>query len=85
VRNRLGLLVETYSYASFEDRIKANHWFLEEVVDYVVKNGDKVRQAVATADGESIVGRELAVRQRLVKGPALVQAVFAQTVTERNP
>ena len=85
VRNRLGLLVETYSYASFEDRIKANYWFLEEVVDYVVKNGDKVRQAVATADGESIVGRELAVRQRLVKGPALVQAVFAQTVTERNP
>jgi hypothetical protein len=85
VRNLLGILVETYSYASFEDRIKANYWFLEEVVDYAVKNGDAVRQAVATAEGESVIGKELAVRQQLVKGAAPVPIVFAQTVTERNP
>ncbi len=85
VRNRLGILVETYSYASFEDRIKANYWFLEEVLDYVVKNGESVRRAVATADGESVIGKELAVRQQLVKGAAPVPVVFAQTVSERNP
>lgn len=85
VRNRLGILVETYSYASFEDRIKANYWFLEEVLDYVVKNGESVRRAVATADGESVIGKELAVRQQLVKGAAPVPVVFAQTVAERNP
>lgn len=85
VRNRLGILVETYSYASFEDRIKANYWFLEEVLDYVVKSGESVRRAVATADGESVIGKELAVRQELVKGAAPVPVVFAQTVTERNP
>lgn len=85
VRNRLGILVETYSYASFEDRIKANYWFLEEVLDYVVKNGESVRRAVATADGESVIGKELAVRQELVKGAAPVPVVFAQTVAERNP
>ena len=85
VRNRLGILVETYSYASFEDRIKANYRFLEEVIDYVVKNGESVRQAVATADTESVVGKELAVRQQLVKGAAPVPIVFAETVSERNP
>ena len=85
VRNRLGILVETYSYASFEDRIKANYWFLEEVLDYVVKSGESVRRAVATADGESVIGKDLAVRQELVKGAAPVPVVFAQTVTERNP
>jgi hypothetical protein len=85
VRNILGILVETYSYASFEDRIKANYWFLEEVLDYVAKNGDSVRQAVETAKGESVIGKELAVRQQLVKGPAPVPIVFAQTVSERNP
>ncbi|HEY3384595.1 MAG TPA: M14 family metallopeptidase [Vicinamibacterales bacterium] len=85
VRNRLGILVETYSYASFEDRIKANYWFLEEVIDFVVKNGEVVRKAVATADGESIVGKQLAVREKLVKSPAPVQVVFADTLTERNP
>jgi hypothetical protein len=85
VRNILGILVETYSYASFEDRIKANYWFLEEVLDYVAKNGDSVRQAVETAKSESVIGNELAVRQQLVKGPAPVPIVFAQTVNERNP
>jgi len=68
VRNRLGILVETYSYASFEDRIKANYWFLEETLSYVVKNGEAVKKAVATADSESIVGKVLAVRQKLVQG-----------------
>ena len=53
VRNLLGILVETYSYASFEDRIKANYWFLEEVIDYVAKNGEPVRQAVDDGRGAS--------------------------------
>jgi hypothetical protein len=85
VRNKLGILVETYSYATFEDRIKANYWFLEEVIGFAVNNGETVRKAVATAEGESVVGRELAVRQRLAKAPAPVQLVTAQTVMVRNP
>ncbi len=85
VRNTLGILVETYSYASFEDRIKANYWFLEDVIGWVIRNAEGVRSAVATADSESVIGKELAVRQELVKGPAPVPIVFAQTVTERNP
>jgi hypothetical protein len=85
VRNRLGILVETYSYASFEDRIKANYWFLEETLGYVVKNGEAVKQAVATAGSDSIIGKELAVRQKLVKGAEPKEIVFAQTVSERNP
>ena len=36
IRNRLGILVETYSYATFEDRIKANYWFLEEMINFAV-------------------------------------------------
>jgi hypothetical protein len=85
VRNRLGILVETYSYASFEDRIRANYWFLEETIDFAVKNGGTVRNAVAEADRESVVGKALAVRQQLVKLPDPVAIVTAQTVTERNP
>jgi len=85
VRNRLGILTETYSYASFEDRIKATYWFLEESLDYIATNGDTVRKAVAAAESESIIGKELAVRQKLVKAPAPKTIVFAQTVTVRNP
>lgn len=85
VRNKLGILVETYSYATFEDRIKANYWFLEDVIDYVAKNAEAVRSAVAAAESESVVGMELAVRQQLVKGDAPVPVVFAETASERNP
>ncbi len=85
IRNRLGILVETYSYATFEDRIKSNYWFLEEVIDYAVKNADAVRKAVAAADVESIVGKPQAVRGKLVKESEPVQVVMADTVEERNP
>ena len=50
-----------------------------------MKNGDTVRKAVAAAESESIIGKELAVRQKLVKAPEPKTIVFAQTVTERNP
>ncbi len=85
VRNKLGILVETYSYASFEDRIKATYWFLEEVIDFAVKNGETVRNTVAAAERESVAGTQLAVRQQLVKAPDPVTIVTAQTVSERNP
>ncbi len=85
VRNILGLLTETYSYASFKTRITETYWFLEEVLGYVAKNGQKVREVVATANKESIVGQQLAVRQQLVKAPALQKIVFAPTVSTRNP
>ena len=85
VRNILGLLTETYSYAPFKTRIDETYWFLEEVLGYVAKNGQKIREVVATANTESIVGQQLAVRQALVKAPALQNIVFAPTVMMRNP
>ncbi len=85
IRNRIGLLVETYSYASFEDRIKSNYWFLEELVDFAAANGEAIRAATAAADAESIVGKEQAVRGRLVKEPGMVPIVLADSVEERNP
>ena len=85
VRNMLGLLTETYSYASFKTRITETYWFLEEVLGYVAKNGERVREVVATANQESIVGQQLAVRQQLVKAPELQKIVFAPTVSTRNP
>ncbi len=85
VRNILGLLTETYSYASFKTRITETYWFLEEVLGFVAKNSAKVREVVAAANAESIVGKQLAVRQQLVKAPDLKRIVFAPTVSTRNP
>jgi hypothetical protein len=85
IRNRLGILVETYSYATFEDRIKADYWFLEETLDFAVAHGAAIRKAAAEADAESIVGKPQSVRGKLVKDPQPVQVVMADTVEERNP
>ena len=85
IRNRVGILSETYSYASFEDRIKADYWFLEEIINYAVKHGEAIRKATAAADAESIIGTPQAVRGRLVKAPDPVEVVLADVVDERNP
>ncbi len=85
VRNILGLLTETYSYASFKTRITETYWFLEEVLGYVASHGEKVRDVVAAANAESIIGHQLAVRQQLVKAPEPQRIVFAPTVSTRNP
>ena len=85
VRNILGLLTETYSYASFKTRITETYWFLEESLSYVASHGETVRDVVAKANAESIIGQQLAVRQQLVKAPALQKIVFAPTISVRNP
>ena len=85
VRNILGLLSETYSYASFKTRIFETYWFLEETLGFIAKNSAKVQSVVATANAESIIGQQLAVRQELVRAPDLKQIVFAPTASTRNP
>jgi hypothetical protein len=85
LRNRIGILSETYSYATFEERIKAAYWFLEEIVNYAVRNGEAIRKVTAAADAESIVGQPQAVRNKLVASPNPVEVVLADVVDERNP
>lgn len=85
IRNRVGILVETYSYATFEDRIKASYWFLEGVIDFAVANGERIRRTTEEADADSIVGKPQAVRGRLVREPAPAGIVLADIVEERNP
>lgn len=85
VRNILGLLTETYSYASFKTRITETYWFLEESLGFVAQHGPRIHAIVATANTESVIGQQLAVRQQLVKAPELKQIVFAPTVSVRNP
>jgi len=85
IRNRIGILSETYSYASFEDRIKADYWFLEEIINYAVTNGEAIRKATAAADAESIIETQQFVRARMVKAPDPVEVVLADVVDERNP
>jgi hypothetical protein len=84
LRNRFALLSEAYSYATFEDRIKATNYFLEETLAWAHQNAEKIRKAVADADRESIVGREQATRSA-IKVEGMVEILMGAVDQEPNP
>ena len=49
VRGRIGILSESYSYATFEDRVKATYAFVKAIFEYAAENLDSVKAVVAAA------------------------------------
>ncbi|NJD20336.1 MAG: peptidase M14 [Gemmatimonadetes bacterium] len=84
LRNRMGILGESYAYATFEDRVKASLWFVEELLDFAWENAGTVRRLVEEADRESVVGRELAVRAEPQR-TGDVTILMGEVDEERNP
>lgn len=65
LRNRFGILSEAYSYASFEDRVRATHAFVEEVLDWAAAHAWEIRATTAAADAQDLIGRSLPLRAAL--------------------
>jgi hypothetical protein len=84
MRNRIGILSEAYSYATFEDRIRVTLHFVEENVDWAWAHAGLVRRITAEADARSLVGESLAVRARLRRGGD-IEVVTGEVAEERNP
>lgn len=68
LRNRFALLSEAYSYLTFEDRIKATDYFLQEALGFASANAGRIIRTVQAADAASIVGKVQSVRSRHHKG-----------------
>jgi hypothetical protein len=49
VRGRIGILTESYSYASFEDRVKASYAFVKACFEFAAENLDAVKAVAAAA------------------------------------
>jgi hypothetical protein len=64
--NRLDLLLETYSYQSFEDRVRASYVFLRETLAFVAGHGDEI---VRLLDACGDPPEWIAVRYRLEAFP----------------
>ncbi|HEY2804447.1 MAG TPA: hypothetical protein VGI92_01175, partial [Gemmatimonadales bacterium] len=84
LRNRIGILSEAYSYATFEDRIKATKRFVEECVAYAVGHASLIRRITQAADAHSLAGESLAVRARIHRGPDL-PVLRGEADEETNP
>jgi hypothetical protein len=85
LRNRMGILSETFSYMPFQERIKAARRFVEEIVNYAAQHGAEIRKAAADADKQSIVGQQIALRGTLVKSPEKFDLLLTELVPVKNP
>jgi hypothetical protein len=62
LRNRFGILSESYAYVSFPDRIASTLAFVEEIIDFAHGHATEIQRRVAAADAEDVRGRRLALR-----------------------
>ena len=84
LRNRFGILSETYSYLTFRERIAVQKRFVEAVLDWAAANAARIRAATAAADRRDLRGTELAVTSRLRRtGPSTI--LMGEVTEERNP
>jgi hypothetical protein len=84
MRNRFALLSEAYSYLTFEDRIKATNYFVEEGLNFAAQNADRIKKATAAADSEVVIGKTLATRGRLKRG-GMIEILMGEVEEETNP
>ncbi|MEE2709097.1 MAG: M14 family metallopeptidase [Gemmatimonadota bacterium] len=85
LRNRFAILSEAYSYATFEDRILASLYFVEEILDFAHDHAEEIRNIVDKADLTSVVGQQLAVRSEHTRSAEEVEILLGSTEEERNP
>ena len=85
LRNRIAILSEAYSYATFEERVLATLHFVEEIVDYVHEHAAEVRRIVADADAALVTGDSLALRAAPERSAAPVDILMGATVEEAHP
>jgi hypothetical protein len=85
VRNRIGILSETYSYLPFRERVITNHRFLEEVLGYAHVNSARLKDLVAAADKTVIVGQRLSLRSRPARTANRVEILMGEVEEDVNP
>lgn len=85
LRNRIAILGEAYSYATFEERILATLRFVEEVAEVAYRHASAIRRITAAADSVDIVGQELALRATYERSSEPVEILMGEVVEERNP
>ena len=85
LRNRFAILSEAYSYATFEDRVMASLWFVEEILHYAAANAAEIRDVTAAADAQSVVGQELGVRFDFLDIEEPIEILMGETEQVLNP
>lgn len=84
LRNRFGILLETYSYAGFEERVRVMRATLEQVLTFAWAHAGALRAMTAAADARALVGDSLPVRARLRRGDS-IDVLLGRVTETRHP
>lgn len=85
LRNRFGILVESYAYVPVEERIVSLVRFVEKLIDFAHVNAKRIREITARADTQSLVGGQLALRGTLQKSAEPVEILLGEVTEEKHP
>jgi hypothetical protein len=85
LRNRMAILSEAYAYATFEDRVMATLWFVEEILDYAQERAQVIPLITARADMQSVVGETLATRADFERSAEEVTILMGEVDEEQHP
>ncbi len=85
LRNRFAILSEAYAYASFEERVLATLYFVEEILAFSHQNAGRIRQIVARAEAQPVVGQTLALRAQHARSETPVAILMGEVEETRHP
>jgi hypothetical protein len=85
VRNRFGILSETYSYLPFRDRVLVNQRFLEAVLDDAHTHASRLISAAAAADRASLIGQRVSLRSVPRRTRDRVEILMGEVDEDVNP
>jgi len=85
LRNRFGILSETYSYLTFQERIQTATRFVEEILNFANANAGRIRKAAQDADARSLISQRVSLRSRLKRSTAKAEILMGETAEEVNP
>jgi dipeptidyl aminopeptidase/acylaminoacyl peptidase len=71
LRNRIGILVESYVYAPYRDRVLASHAFVRSCLEVAAANRERIRQLLKNADAARV--SPIAVQHKLTPLPERVK------------
>jgi dipeptidyl-peptidase-4 len=54
LRNRISILSESYTYASFKDRVLGTRGFVKDILEYTAENKDKIAKLLADARSATV-------------------------------
>jgi hypothetical protein len=85
LRNRIAILSEAYAYLPFDARVAVTRRFVEELLDRATRDAARIRQTVAAADAERLIGAPLALNAKVARAPQPADILMGGVTRVRHP